>query len=122
MTVPRPSWQPRQREAKADPISAWTRTVIIKRAGGQCELGCGRRGSHAHHRQLRRGGNHGASNLLWIDLLCHRRIHGHVAESEAAGWLVSQYTDPAAQAVALGGAWWLLADDGSKAETVPPPA
>jgi hypothetical protein len=117
MKAPVPSWGSRlSREPKPDPISAKTRALVRKRAGGVCEL-CTISATHLHHRQLRRGGNHGAGNLLLLCFLCHRRVHSHVAEAEIAGWLVSQYADPGEQPVALGGRWWLLSDDGRKTET-----
>lgn len=119
MSVPRPSWQASRlpRAPKPDPISDRTRNLVRRRSKGGCEL-CPATATHFHHRQLRRGGNHQAGNLLHLCATCHRRVHGHVAESEAAGWLVSQYADPAEHPVALDGRWWLLGDDGRKVETV----
>lgn len=93
---------------KPDPISAETRALVRARAHHLCEL-CGvNPGSHAHHRQLRRFGRHGADNIVWVCGTDHQRIHGHPEWSYENGWLVRSTDDPATTPLSLHLARWVL--------------
>jgi hypothetical protein len=55
-----------------------TRSEIRFRSGGNCEAnleGCRGRAAEAHHRKLRRHGDHTAINGLDVCFSCHARIH-----------------------------------------------
>ncbi len=110
----------RAAKRKADPVTPEVRAVVADRAGNRCERGCGAVGEHAHHRQLRRGGDHSAANLVWVCVWCHTgsplAIHRNVSESLRTGWLVSQYDDPTTAPILLAGRWVLLGVDGSVTE------
>jgi hypothetical protein len=51
-------------------------------------------GYHAHHRQLRRGGDNSPTNLLYIGNELHDWIHKHPAEARELGWIVPQWANP----------------------------
>lgn len=114
----RPGEPPRLR-AKAlttkrtpDPITPQVRAVIKERSGDVCESCRAQRGQHAHHRQLRRFGDHKPANLVWICHRCHALIH-HKGVKDSSGWLLSS-TDNARFCPLLTLAGWVfLADDGS---------
>lgn len=101
---------------KADPVTPEVRAVVADRAGNRCERGCGAVGEHAHHRQLRRGGDHTAANLVWLCHSCHSEIHSRPSAMQNSGWLVSQYDDPATAPILLHGRWVLLGVDGTTSE------
>lgn len=106
-TAPR---KPRQ----ADPVTPATRAIVRGRSGGVCELeGCDSPATHVHHRQLRRHGRHGASNLLHTCGPCHTRIHGHVRYSMDVGWIVSAYDEPLLREALINGDWVWLGEDGT---------
>lgn len=106
---------------KADPIGRETREALSRRSGGLCEVGCGSPATHAHHRQLRRFGDHSIVNLLHVCSLCHVRIHGHVRYSLDSGWIVSQYDEPALREVLRRDEWVWLGGDGSLLHKPPVP-
>jgi hypothetical protein len=58
-------------------------------------------GYHAHHRQLRRGGDDSPSNLLYVSAVLHEWIQTHPAEARELGWIVSQYEDPSEVVVTI---------------------
>jgi hypothetical protein len=100
-----------------DPVTPEVRATVRERSGGACELGCGQRATHIHHRQLRRYGDHQAANLLHVDALCHRRIHDRVRYSLDVGWLVASHDDPRTCAVLFPTGPVLLYDDGTTEAT-----
>lgn len=104
-------WQRKVKTASTDPITPEIRALVRKRSKGLCEL-CGISGQHFHHRQLRRGGDHSAANIVHLCFLCHRRVHGHPEWALETGWLVSQYDDPARTPLLLNDEWVLLDRDG----------
>jgi hypothetical protein len=91
------------------------REAVFTRSGGLCEL-CGERlqpGWEWHHRKRRsQGGEDSVSNGLALHVLCHKRVHGHVAWSESVGALVRSTANPSRVRLALHGeTWvWLRAD------------
>ena len=107
------------RPVKDDPITPEVRRLVKARSKGLCEL-CGGAGEHLHHRQLRRGGDHSAANLVDLCNYCHRRIHGHVAWSTEHGWLVSQYGRAGATPIEIGNAWFTLTEVGSRVPVTGP--
>lgn len=67
--------------------------MVRERDGAACfRCGCGG-ALDLHHRQRRREGGHGVSNLLSLCPLCHRWVHAHPVEARAAGWIVSVHED-----------------------------
>jgi len=85
-------------------IPAKVRQAVYERAGWLCELGCGQRAVHLHHRKLRsQGGQHVEANLLAVDLRCHEQIHAQPARSLDHGWIVASWADPAAVPFTSGG-------------------
>jgi hypothetical protein len=74
--------------------------MVMHRSLGRCEVGvaCGGLSSQPewHHRQLRRGGNHGPENGIAACRDCHGHIHANPELAVERGWIVSQYADPAA--------------------------
>lgn len=112
-TMSLPPWgQRKTRPAKADPVTDEVRGMVRSRSAGRCEL-CGGPGQHLHHRQLRRGGDHSAANLVHLCNVCHVRVHGHSAWSFEQGWLVSQYSSAATVPLCMGERWVLLQVDGT---------
>lgn len=105
---------PPARMPKPDPVSAATRMLCRSRDHGVCVL-CGSNATHLHHRQLRRHGNHSASNLLSLDGHCHTRVHGHVAWATEFGLIVPSWAVPAEVPVSTMTGRWLLTDDGRQA-------
>lgn len=84
------------REVKAQPIPLHIRREVAERSGGLCELGCGRRAVHTHHRKLRsQGGRHEPANLLHLCLTHHDEAHANPERAYALGWLVRASFDPA---------------------------
>ena len=85
-----------------------------------CEI-CGLlRAATAHHRDPRgMGGTRSAAanrpvNLILVCDPCHRQVESHRADAYREGWLVHTDVDPATVPVWLGGAYFLLSDDGSR--------
>lgn len=79
------------------------RRAVAERSGGWCELHCGRRAEHQHHRRLRsQGGQHTLANLVALCGRCHTKIHANPAHSYEAGLLVHSWDDPADVPVGLG--------------------
>jgi hypothetical protein len=102
------------------------RQMLLGRCESRCEL-CLERlprgGWHPHHRRLKgQGGGDEITNLLALDALCHRRVHGHVAWSYDHGFLVHAFiVNPAQVPVALGlSRWVLLSPTGQYVDTTPP--
>jgi hypothetical protein len=75
--------------------------IVHSRAKGYCEV-CGRvLGSEGalHHRKLRsRGGEHTASNLIYVHHECHNlgtdSIHSRPAYAADKGWMVGSWQKP----------------------------
>ncbi len=80
-----------------DPIGPETRLALLQRSGGQCELRftspCVGVACHAHHRKLRRFGDHRLVNLLWLCSAHHLMAHTD-PDCYARGWLVRSFDDP----------------------------
>lgn len=76
-----------------------TRAAIRARAHGACEAAivavCDGRPWQAHHRKLRRHGDHRDVNGLWVCTPCHTAIHANVAWAYRHGLLVGSTRDPA---------------------------
>lgn len=125
-TISTAPWAPTVRANVRLGVDKTLRRMLLSRCAGRCEL-CGERlptgGWHPHHRKLKgQGGVDEITNLLALDALCHRRVHGHVAWAHAHGFLVTAYTaTPALLPVAIGlTRWSLLSPDGSYTDTDPP--
>lgn len=116
-----PPWDAKpDKPRKADPISAEVRALVRARAGGLCEL-CGQAPvQHFHHRQLRRGGQHGPTNIVGLCNADHTRCHGHVRWALDMGWIVSAYDDPAMREVLYRGREWTFLGAGGELLTLPP--
>lgn len=82
------------------------RAAIQARARGGCEAAiqgvCDGRAWQAHHRKLRRHGDHRAINGLWVCTVCHATIHANVAWAYRHGLLVGFTRDPAVVPVVAG--------------------
>lgn len=80
-----------------DPIQAETRKALAERSEGRCEarLGfwCTGVATHAHHRKLRRYGDHSLACLLHVCSSCHTAIHAEPKWSYEHGFLVRQHED-----------------------------
>lgn len=84
----------RSRIAKTIPVKV--RQEVADRSGFVCELGCGTRAVHMHHRRMRsQQGRHEAVNLIHTCSAHHVAIHANPARSYALGWLVRSGFDPA---------------------------
>ena len=61
------------------------------------------------------------SNLLHVCAACHRYVESHRAEALIAGWLVSQWSDPAKAAVLIerGSRYVYLTVDGRYSDDPP---
>lgn len=80
----------------ADDIPAPIRKAIHERSGGLCELRCGRRAEHLHHRLMRsQQGPHTVENLLDVCHRHHEQIHAHPSESYTRRWLLRSGSNPA---------------------------
>lgn len=91
------------------------RAAIADRSQGRCELGCGRRAAHTHHRQNRsQGGTWNPANLLHLCPACHGSITVEPAWAFAEGLTVPAYQTPAEVPVRLKHpvylAWWYWLD------------
>lgn len=101
-------WATRIPATKPDPVAAHVRALVRSRAHSTCEL-CGTAvGTHVHHRQLRRFGNHTPTNLVLLCGTCHTRVHGHPDWARSQGWLLKSHDDPAMTSVAVHGVRWVL--------------
>jgi hypothetical protein len=110
-TPQEPATRPRKPRA-TDPITPEVRGLVRKRSKGKCEL-CGATGTHMHHRQLRRSGDHSAANIVNTCTTCHQRLHARVRWALDTGWIVSSYeTDPATVPILIGEEWCRLDRDG----------
>jgi hypothetical protein len=111
-------WKQRQKPAeKPGLIDPALRARVLAREHGCCAL-CGERLPavwECHHRKLKsRGGEDDITNLVALDMLCHRRAHSHPAWALEHGFMVSTYADPAETPVAIHlTSWRLLLPDGS---------
>lgn len=87
----------RRTSAKRAPndITPETRKALRERSRGVCEVCAVAAAVHAHHRKLRRYGDHRLVNLLDLCFDCHATIHANVARSLALGLLVPGWADPA---------------------------
>lgn len=91
------------RSKAGNPIPLSMRRQVAARSGGVCELGCGARAVHVHHRKLRsQGGRHELGNLLHVCHAHHESAHANPARSYALGWLVPGWCDPSAVPVTPG--------------------
>lgn len=103
---------------RPDPIAV-TRTVVVERSGGRCER-CGTHAwLHAHHRQKRRFGRHGADNLAALCIHCHAAVHDQPdskSRALAQGFVVYAFVDPAEQPMARWDGTFLLLPDGTMRE------
>jgi len=113
---------PRRRDAPRWVAAEWADATLalLRRSGQRCDK-CGKDlggRMERHHRQRRTVGGDRLSNLLALHPWCHAAVHAEQVESREAGWLVSWTEDePGTVPVLIGGRWWLLDDDGSKAVT-----
>lgn len=100
-------------------LEARTRTLVMRRSGGVCEV-CGRfTVSDAAHRVGRGvGGTWGASNILGACRACHHRNHSHPLPAYLFGWHLRSGSDPRQVPVllAVGGlpTWVRLDDQGGR--------
>lgn len=74
--------------------------LVRERSGGRCESGmapgCTGRGTHGHHRKLRKqGGQNDLATLLHVCMPCHMVIHHRPADSYELGHLVHSWDEPA---------------------------
>lgn len=94
---------PKNGRSKAlKPIPIKVRQAVADRSGFVCELGCGNRAVHLHHRKLRsQGGRHEPANLLHLCAAHHNEAHANPERSYALGWLVRGWADPAGVPVIL---------------------
>lgn len=113
-------WNRQDKTPEPDPITAEVRRIVKKRSQGLCEL-CGEKAQHMHHRQLRRGGDHSAANLVHLCNICHRRVHSHPTWAYTTGWLVPQHANPAYEPLLLNGEWVRLDRDGHSSTSAPNP-
>lgn len=85
--------QGRSRMGKTIPLAV--RREVSERSGFRCELGCGERAIHLHHRRLRsQGGKHEPANLLHVCRAHHDAIHANPERSYCLGWLVRSWASP----------------------------
>lgn len=91
----RPAWK-----SRGNP-NEWQRLrqAVFVRDWGRCVC-CGQtlnpNAFEAHHRKFRsRLGADSLDNLIAVDLVCHRVIHGSPLLAEANGWAVASHADPA---------------------------
>lgn len=103
--------KPRVHKPGTKTIDPALRALVREREGGCCAL-CGERLPavwECHHRKLRsRGGFDSAANLLALDGMCHRRVHGHPAWAETHGFMVASHDDLATVPVAIRLTDWRL--------------
>lgn len=105
-------------------VPAATRSLVIARAQGRCELRlegvCRGKYENLAHRLPRRYQNHRPSNLLALcgsgTLGCHGWITEHPSAAYPRGWALRDGANPATTPVLLRPAnwwpaWWLLGDD-----------
>lgn len=119
--IPQTAQKPARKPRRDDPVPDDTRRLVRTRSGGVCEL-CGESPlQHLHHRQLRRGGDHSACNIVGLCNTCHTRCHGHVRWALDTGFIVSQYDDPALREVLWRGRDWVWLGSGGELLHVPPP-
>lgn len=118
---------PKRKTVRDTGPSPLTRETVKNRDLGRC-VRCGRAigdGPRSiHHRKRRsQGGTNDAENLILLDGTgttgCHGWVHAHPAEARAAGWLLLESQDPAAERVMVATgpgvfAWFLLSDDGER--------
>lgn len=74
------------------------RQAMRRRSKGICEVGsqnCNGKASQFHHRKLRRHRDQRECNGLHACDPCHVLIHAKVGLSQAMGWLVPSWLDPA---------------------------
>jgi hypothetical protein len=96
-----------EKPAKTDPITNEVRNAVRRRSGGVCECCGAAPGTHLHHRQLRRSGDHTATNLLDLCATCHQRLHNRVRFALDQGMIVSAYDDPAMRELLYRGRDWV---------------
>lgn len=103
--------------------------IVRVRAGGRCELGCGRPGTNTHHR-MRQGRPWNPANLLRVCGAgnasgCHGWIETHPTHAIALGLIVPRGRDfhvaPAFVKPAMfARGWWQPDDDGMWAPSSAP--
>lgn len=109
-TTPRtpkhPRWGGMPETPKSKGFSSKVRRALKLRSQGLCEAGivgvCLRTGGQAHHRKLRRHGDHRLVNALWVCSHCHDHIHLHPAWSYRMGLLVQSNRAPESVPVVYG--------------------
>lgn len=124
--------KPKRHTATPPRIPTRVRIALAVRSGGKCEIaapGCTGQATEASHRVKvgaggRKGqaavGHHVLSNLLHVDRHCHaQHLHAEPAAAYAAGWMLREHQDPAAEPVTYRGEPRWLAEDGSVL-TAPP--
>lgn len=77
--------------AKGTEIPTRARRAVSARSGDACER-CGGRAAQIHHRQRRREGGHGLSNLVHLCYTCHRQVHAEPDRARAEGFIVTVAT------------------------------
>ena len=105
-----------------------TRTLILERCNGRCEI-CGGAAEHGqfHHRSPRRMGGTKreslgkASNAMYLHYQCHERVERDRTKARESGWIMYDIDAPTDIPVLLWDGWCLLSDDGSVIPCPPEP-
>lgn len=107
-------------------VTPETKAVVLARCGGRCEA-CGRPlngRADFHHRQRRREGRHGPSNVVALHPSCHtvavEAVHQRPTWAKERGLIVSSWADPAYEVLVLPDGRRVRLDD-ELASYQPPP-
>jgi hypothetical protein len=79
----------KKRQSKVE-FPADVKERVRRRSGGRCEVrvgDCWGVATMFHHIKRRKEPDNSEGNALHVCAPCHAWVHGHVAESEARGWL-----------------------------------
>lgn len=104
-------------------IPAKARRDLAKR--DECCARCGAEATDIHHRTRRRDGGHALSNMVRLCRLCHQWVHAHPKAARRFGFIIPALRRPPLDSTTIpclgirtegGSAWFLLDDNGGRAE------